>query len=154
MYSGSQHSSSGSNDSFDATPESKLTAFSPEDRKMTAKSYGPDLGGALLTAGSHDPFVTTHGKNKEVKLSATASTFQPFGNISGPNASSASHDHVPRSSSTTNTLGYKQSEALNAGDVGEFGMFTTETGASRCMKVTSIYGANARNLVEESLAVS
>jgi hypothetical protein len=155
MYSGSPHSSSGSNDSFDATPESKLTAFSPEDRKTTAKSFGPDTGGVLLTAGHHDPFVTPNAKNKEVKLSATASTFQPFGIIPGPTIPTTTSSTRVRSSPTTpSEFEYLQNAALNAGDVGEFGTFTTDTGASRCMKVTSIYGANALKLVEESLDVS
>jgi hypothetical protein len=151
---GSPHSSFDSNDGFDTTPESKLTAFSPEDRCVTGNSFGAKAGGAPLTAGYHDPFVTTNAKNKEVKLSATASTFQPFGINAGSSASASSATRVRSSSTTPGTLEYLQKETLNAGDVDRFGTFTTDTGASRCMKVTSLYGANAQKLVEASLAVS
>jgi hypothetical protein len=165
LFSDSPNSSSDSNEEFQATPDTRLTAFSPDDRSRRVaqmsdsidpadtmpKTFGANVGGAPLTAGHHDPFVTTNAKNKEVKLSATASAFEPFGIQAGPSNAAT---RVRSSSSTPGTLEYLQKETLNAGEVNQFGTFTTDTGASRCMKATSLYGLNAQKLVETSLAVS
>ena len=153
MYSGSPQSSSDSNEAFDGTPESKLTAFSPEDRAVAAKPFGVTIGGASLAAGPHDPFITPDTKGRDVKLSATASTFQPFAINAGPSPTYSSSTRVRSSSETPGTLEFLQKETLDAAEPDRFGTFTTDTGATRCMKVTSLYGANAQQLVESSLVV-
>jgi hypothetical protein len=150
LFSGSHHSSADSNEDLQASPETRLSAFSI-DRNVAANSFASNVGGAPLAANHNDPFVTTNEKHKEVKLSATASAFQPFGIHTGANNSNT---RVRSSSTTPGTLEYLQKETLNAGEVDRFGTFTTDTGATRCMKVTSLYGMNAQKLVEASLAVS
>ncbi|KAG9231638.1 RNA recognition motif 2-domain-containing protein [Amylocarpus encephaloides] len=146
MLSTSPHSSSGSNSSFDATPESKLTVFSPEDQ---AKSLGSKIRSNATTNDHQDPFVTS--KAKEVKLSATASAFQPFGIRPASNAyvsSTVCNSSSPLSSSNFES---NKNNMMSSAEMDQFGTFTTDTGASRCMKVVSIYGAQAEELVKASL---
>lgn len=149
MFAASPRSSTSSNRSYDATPESKLTAFSPEDRVPNPKSAAAKVGSTPLKAGHHDPFVT--GKPK---LSATAMAFQPFGIPSGQHAASSSAVRGRSSSMSPAPTDYSQKQKPTAAEADQYGTFTTNTGASRCMKIRSIYGAHVEKLVQESLAVS
>lgn len=87
----SPHSSSGGPDSFKGTPDTRVTAFSPDDgsakstrllkgltRSAPATSPVKSATGGYrgpLSPLSKDPFVTP-GRGKQ--LSPTASTFKPF----------------------------------------------------------------------------
>lgn len=89
----SPRSSSGGADSFKGTPDTRLTAFSPEDGSAKSSKLLKDLARSASATppvrlpvnssrGSisnldKDPFVTpTHGQ--ATRLSPTASTFRPF----------------------------------------------------------------------------
>ncbi|KAI0118940.1 RNA recognition motif 2-domain-containing protein [Nemania sp. FL0031] len=101
----SPHSSSDAANSFKGTPETRLTAFSPEDgsakstkapqalnirtQENRALRFGPVSRGALELPGSfirtnlhsdRDPFVSSSaiGANRIQKLSPTASVFLPY----------------------------------------------------------------------------
>ncbi|KAJ0336188.1 hypothetical protein COL154_008748 [Colletotrichum chrysophilum] len=102
----SPRSSVGGAESFKGTPDTRLTAFSPEEGSARSsrllKSLGQDspdttpsrfhsiaFGGAISNADK-DPFVTTTSNVALQKLSPTASAFQPFvGPVATP-------DHVRR----------------------------------------------------------
>ncbi|CAG8971934.1 hypothetical protein HYALB_00003269 [Hymenoscyphus albidus] len=144
----SPRSSASSNRSYEATPESKLTAFSPEDRVTLSKlkSTTSKASSTPLKAGHHDPFVTA-----KPKLSATAMAFQPFAVPSGQPAASSSAARGSSSSMSPIHADYSQKQNLNVGENDHYGTFTTNTGASRCMKISSIYGADVENLVAASL---
>lgn len=149
MFAASPRSSTSSNRSYDATPESKLTAFSPEDRVPNPKSTAAKVASTPLKAGHHDPFVT--GKPK---LSATALAFEPFGIPSGQHAASSSAGRGRSLSMSPAPTDYSQKQKQAPAESDQYGTFTTSTGASRCMKVRSIYGANVEELVQDSLGVS
>ncbi|KAI8233902.1 Meiosis protein mei2 [Colletotrichum sp. SAR 10_98] len=102
----SPRSSVGGAESFKGTPDTRLTAFSPEEGSARSsrllKSLGQDspdttpsrfhsiaCGGAISNADK-DPFITTTSNVALQKLSPTASAFQPFvGPVATP-------DHVRR----------------------------------------------------------
>ncbi|KAI8186821.1 Meiosis protein mei2 [Colletotrichum sp. SAR 10_70] len=102
----SPRSSVGGAESFKGTPDTRLTAFSPEEGSARSsrllKSLGQDspdttpsrfhsiaFGGAISNADK-DPFITTTSNVALQKLSPTASAFQP---LVGP---VATPDHVRR----------------------------------------------------------
>jgi hypothetical protein len=96
--------------------------------------------------GHDDPFVNDESKPKgEAKLSATASDFKPFALRAAPKVSSPSAEDK--------ALKYLQKE-IEASRVAHFGTFTTDTGATRCIKVSSVYGEDTLKLVTASLEVS
>jgi len=98
--------------------------------------------------GHDDPFVNDESKSKskgEAKLSATASDFKPFALRAAPKVSSPSADDK--------ALKYLQKE-IEASKIAHFGTFTTDTGATRCIKVSSVYGEDTLGLVNASLEVS
>ena len=130
MPSASPRSSPGAGESIEGTPDTTLTAFSPEDvrRASTASS----TSGVTLGASREDPFVTSQTRTT---LSAKASSFTP--------ASTAVVKDIAPAYITVNPPSSTQ-----------FGTFTTDTGASRCLKVTSIYDADVLRLVNATLEVS
>lgn len=110
----SPRSSSGGAESFKSTPDTRLTAFSPEDASTKSSKHLQDLTSSRSTvpqvslpvssyrsSASHqdkDPFITPCHQNA-TRLSPTASSFCPFtGNVnvlsegSGPVASVLSTD--------------------------------------------------------------
>ncbi|KAI8299723.1 hypothetical protein K4K61_010380 [Colletotrichum sp. SAR11_59] len=102
----SPRSSVGGAESFKGTPDTRLTAFSPEEGSARSsrllKSLGQDspdttpsrfhsiaFGGGISNADK-DPFITTTSNVALQKLSPTASAFQPFvGPVATP-------DHIRR----------------------------------------------------------
>ncbi|PQE16546.1 meiosis mei2 protein [Rutstroemia sp. NJR-2017a BBW] len=119
-YGQSPPSSTGAVESVQGTPNTALTAFSPEDVRP-AKSADSRPSSAPLSTNQQDPFVSAGPRSKaDQKLSATASAFQPFSYSVGP-------------SSTT------QTSQVPAVAYGSTANLVPDTGATRCIKVTSIY---------------
>ncbi|KAG9246370.1 RNA recognition motif 2-domain-containing protein [Calycina marina] len=121
----SPHSSQGEAESIRDTPDTTLTAFSPEDIRR-----GPIVssrGTIIASAGNRDdPFVTSSITGPKTTLSAQASAFTP-GFTATVNSSQSNADNVESS---------RQSTPNNV----QHGTFTTDTSASRCLKANSIYG--------------
>src|ERR1700712_3975022 len=85
-YGHSPPSSHGAVESAQGTPNTALTAFSPEDVKPP-KSADSRPSSAPLSTNHQDPFVTAGPRSKaDQKLSATASAFQPLIYSVGPSS--------------------------------------------------------------------
>lgn len=135
----SPQSSGAGVESFQATPDTRLTTFSPEDSlaKAAESTRSANLVGAegpsahlpvnvfrsSRTQVDKDPFVATpEGRLSQQKLSPTASTFRPFGNLAiqaSPHPASASvhaSGHaIPQLPSTLSTdIGLSRCLALGA----------------------------------------
>ncbi|TAQ90445.1 hypothetical protein B7494_g1292 [Chlorociboria aeruginascens] len=169
MHGQSPHSSSNdAAESTQGTPDTRFTAFSPEDArafKLTASASTA----TPLRASQHDPFVTTTSKSKaEQKLSATASSFQPFSfkvssASSVPTVAYGSASLTPLlSNPVPGTVQYLDSvvaahtspaPAAKHTGATQHGIFTTDTGATRCIKVASIYQDDVLPLVNLSLDI-
>ena len=163
MYGHSPHSSSDVAGSSEGTPDTRFTAFSPEDArpiKATEHTATPQR-----EATQQDPFITTSTKTKvEQKLSATASDFEPYSqNVGSAKTSNyaALYDGngtaaaaLPKVAENLRNLidqmpGYKllgnsahqqgSAKVASQGTVTQFGIFSTDTSATRCFQVTSIY---------------
>jgi hypothetical protein len=160
-YSQSPHSSSGAADSGEGTPDTRLTSFSPEDARLVKPSNTKSTG-TPLKASQQDPFVTTSSKPKgEQKLSATASAFQPFGLrvSSSSSAPVTTHGSAP----VPGTIQYldgviaaqlSPSSGTQHPELTQQGTFSTDTGATRCIKIANIYDGDVFHLVEASMNVS
>lgn len=140
----SPRSSIGSGEPLDATPASTVTAFSPEVVKYSDASLSASkVGNTAVMESLADPFVVPPTLPKlEVKLSATASEFQPLSLIVGNfNASG------PRNIK----LGEDQNEhAVGPKDTG----FAPDDKVARCLKITDTTNGNVVELVDASLTVS
>lgn len=133
----SPHSSSGHADSAEGTPDTSLTAFSPEDARPPRAPGTSPSGGLSFDGVQHDPFVTTTTAQQSTRvLSATATAFRPLGLGSSPSSITPSIITPPSTSSTT-----------------QFGTFSTDTAASRCMKIFGIYDVEVIALVNASIKV-
>ncbi|KAM3073805.1 hypothetical protein ACMFMG_008430 [Clarireedia jacksonii] len=149
-YGHSPPSSHGAVESVQGTPNTALTAFSPEDVRPP-KPADSRPSSAPLSSNHQDPFVTAGPRSKaDQKLSATASAFQPFSYSVGP-SSTTQTAQIPAVAygSTTNlvpgTVQYldnvvaSHSSPVRVPEVTSYGRFSTDTGATRYIKVTSIY---------------
>ncbi|KXH28419.1 RNA recognition domain-containing protein 2 [Colletotrichum nymphaeae SA-01] len=137
----SPHSSVGAADSFKGTPDTRLTAFSPEESatrssrllksiaqaspETTPSRFPSSAFGSVLSSAEKDPFITTSSNTSHQKLSPTASTFQPFSSPLDKNAEFAILDRDRQSASSVFPTGVR--------DVGEL---------SECL----IIGSQNRNL--------
>ncbi|KAK1598814.1 RNA recognition domain-containing protein 2 [Colletotrichum navitas] len=90
----SPHSSIGGAESFKGTPDTRLTAFSPEggstrssrllkstsqdSPETTPSRYSTSAFGSVTSSAEKDPFIAVKPNSGHQKLSPTASTFQPF----------------------------------------------------------------------------
>ncbi|KAK2000497.1 RNA recognition domain-containing protein 2 [Colletotrichum falcatum] len=90
----SPHSSIGGAESFKGTPDTRLTAFSPEGGSArssrllkstsqdspdtTPSRYSTSAFGSVASSAEKDPFIGAKSNPGHQKLSPTASTFQPF----------------------------------------------------------------------------
>ncbi|KAI3547220.1 RNA recognition domain-containing protein 2 [Colletotrichum abscissum] len=137
----SPHSSVGAADSFKGTPDTRLTAFSPEESatrssrllksivqaspETTPSRFPSSAFGNVLSSAEKDPFITTSSNTCHQKLSPTASTFQPFSSPLDKNAEFAILDRDRQSASSVFPTGVR--------DVGEL---------SECL----IIGSKNRNI--------
>jgi hypothetical protein len=171
MFGQSPHSSSGLGGSSEGTPDTRFTMFSPDDARPS-KAANEQAGGTPLRNSQQDPFVSTATKIKvEQKLSATATAFKPFGlNVAsttvpsfGMSATAALPGKVQQLNDLLNQmnpsrgskLGNATIHGVQQGPFSQEGIFSTDTGATRCLKITSIYKVeNIHQIVTSSLAVS
>ncbi len=153
----SPHSSSGPADSLKGTPETRLTAFSPEDDSAKSAKAAQSLGVrtqenrtlrfALPPRGTfeipsslagvdlyteRDPFVDP---NRPQKLSPTASVFLPHPNALPINGPGIEPIRQQRDDSTRNR-GSDQQSATNSQQV-KFAhtILSTDTNLSRCLVI-------------------
>ncbi|KAE9374888.1 hypothetical protein N431DRAFT_405942 [Stipitochalara longipes BDJ] len=163
----SPYSAYGGGESFEGTPETKLTSFSPEDGSVNNFAVPKSATNPMNTV--HDPFVGSSGKPKtEAKLSATASSFEPFGlglNFGSLSLTKSTTLKAPKSAiampGTTQYLESIIAAAENsprrgapapssAPQVTKGGFFSTESIANRHLKVIGIFIDDIRDRVEQS----
>ena len=156
----SPYSSSGNADSVSGTPDTRLSGFSPDDIRIARSSGAIKPLATPQNEGQHDPFVSN--QNLDQKLSATALPFQPTlipGRAAMP-ASSAANSSAPPLPGSAQFLCQQIAEdtppprAPDPIEILKFGVFTTDTGASRSIKVSGIYGSHVMPAVQASLDVS
>lgn len=142
------------------TPSTRITSFSPEDCRDKSfnlvKSTTSNLG--------HDPFVGPSFKPKpEAKLSATATSFEPYGLgfSSHPSAKlMTSMAPIPGTAQYLKSIIAAEEKSPNrqqvssTSEVTKMGYFTTETLASRHLKVASFFKEDIRSQVQQSIEVS
>lgn len=155
MSSQSPYSSSDHGYSAEGTPDTSLTAFSPEEVRPSRPSNASSTGAVTLGAGQHDPFVTSAQPTAR-SLSATASTFRPLALGMEAKSSSAPQDIL--ASSAIQAVQPECGNHLNSvyGSIAsptQFGTFSTDTGARRNLKISSIYDAEVKPLVDASMEV-
>ncbi|KAI0546247.1 RNA recognition motif 2-domain-containing protein [Xylaria curta] len=154
----SPHSSSGAADSFKGTPETRLTAFSPEDGSAKSASaphslnarpqenrtlrFAPNARGLELPSSfvrtnlqsERDPFVSssTIGANRTQKLSPTASVFLPYPGFlhNGPVPEPVGQQ---RDDATENQGPNQQSIAIPQQVSFVHAILSTDTKMSRCL---------------------
>ncbi|KAI1426697.1 RNA recognition motif 2-domain-containing protein [Xylaria sp. FL1777] len=158
----SPHSSSGAADSFKGTPETRLTAFSPEDGSAKSSKasqslsvrtqenrtirFGPtprgtlELPSSFVRANLHserDPFVSSSavGANRTQKLSPTASVFLPYPSALPTNNPVIEPIRQQRDDPTGNR-GADQQSATNPQQI-KFAhtILSTDTNLSRCLVI-------------------
>ncbi|KAH8598070.1 RNA recognition motif 2-domain-containing protein [Bisporella sp. PMI_857] len=159
-------------ESLSGTPDTTLTAFSPEE-VLRRGSIASSIGGVSLDTGRYDdpstgikdddadlpdgsskivagrseltvsdPFVTT---NTRKTLSATASVFKP-----GSSGESSGSITIGGSITPYQAQFGVIANQKTANDT-TFGVFTTSTKATRCLKIESIYDADAGPLIKKLL---
>ncbi|KAG4429448.1 hypothetical protein IFR05_015070 [Cadophora sp. M221] len=133
-------------ESVQNTPYTTLTAFSPEDARVPQSST---TRSAMGPPGTHnDPFVTSAKSKAEQKLSATASSFKPFGlRGSSMATSSSSSGPIPGTTQYLDAVIEKASPSRTDAEM-SFGVFTTSTMMSRNIKVSSIMKNDVMPLIE------
>ncbi|KAF7875068.1 hypothetical protein EAF04_002240 [Stromatinia cepivora] len=143
--------SNGAFESIQGTPNTAITAISPEDARIP-KPLATDSRASSVTqsaANQHDPFITAGTTSRaSAQLSATASAFQPL-HLYGPavGTPAAGSLIVNGSGSATlipGTIQYLDNVVASQSPVREteitsYGKFSTDTGATRCLKITDIY---------------
>ncbi|KAI0816385.1 RNA recognition motif 2-domain-containing protein [Xylaria sp. FL0064] len=158
----SPHSSSGAADSFKGTPETRLTAFSPEDGSAKSSRASQSLSvrtqdnrtfrfaatprGTLELPSSfvrtnlhseRDPFVSSSatGANRTQKLSPTASVFLPYPSVLPANSSAIESIRQQRDDST-GSRGTDQQPAINLQqEKFTHTVLSTDTNLSRCLVI-------------------
>lgn len=153
----SPHSSSGAADSFKGTPETRLTAFSPEDgsAKSATQSLGArtqenralrfmptsrgalDLQSSFVRTNLHserDPFVSSSvaAASGTQKLSPTASVFLPYPSAH-PNDSAIQLVGQQRDDSTGNQGADQQLVTNSQAIKFVHAIISTDTDVSRCL---------------------
>lgn len=158
-YTNSPHSSL-RDESIQGTPQTTLTAFSPEDARgfkvtSTRSSERPQQ------AAQADPFVSASKTKQDQKLSATASSFQPFGlrvRSTAPASTSASTSRpIPGTTQYLDAVIEKENSparSVQEIELTQFGTFTTSTLLSRTVKIASVYKTDVMPLVQASWKVS
>jgi hypothetical protein len=154
----SPHSSSGAADSFKGTPDTRLTAFSPDDGsaksskapqslsvgarenrtlRFVANPRGPlELPSPFVRTNLHserDPFVSSSapGGNRTQKLSPTASVFLPYHGVLA-NGSATEPIGQQRDESASNQDPDQQSSS-NTQVKFAHNILSTDTDLSRCL---------------------
>lgn len=141
-------------ESVQNTPYTTLTAFSPEDVRVPQSSTSRSGMGPPATHS--DPFVTSaKSKAEQQKLSATASTFQPFGMRGSSKATAPSGPGpIPGTTQYLDAV-IEKANSPNRGDWEmSFGVFTTSTMMSRNIKVSSVMKNEVMPLIEASWKVT
>ncbi|TGO69124.1 hypothetical protein BOTNAR_0015g00400 [Botryotinia narcissicola] len=143
--------SNGAFESIQGTPNTAITAISPEDARVPKQSATDSRASSVTTAANqHDPFVTTGTTTSRAsaQLSATASAFQPL-HLYGPAVGAPITGNLIANGSGSTTLipGTIQyldnvvasQSPVRESEVTSYGKFSTDTGATRCIRVTDIY---------------
>ncbi|KAJ2986435.1 hypothetical protein NUW58_g5033 [Xylaria curta] len=164
----SPHSSSGAADSFKGTPETRLTAFSPDDGSAKSSKapqslnvrahdnrtlrFTPNARGALELPSSfvrtnlhseRDPFVSssTIGASRTQKLSPTASVFLPYPSVptNGPsNGLITESVGQQRDDSTNSRASDLQPITISQQGNVVYDTLSTDRGMSRCLIIADV----------------
>ncbi|KAH8683274.1 hypothetical protein BGZ60DRAFT_215863 [Tricladium varicosporioides] len=152
-------SSSGSNRSLGATPESKNTDFlSPEPKSSSGKSstlkqtISPRQDGS--SDDPNDVFIDSINSKRKGGLSATAHAFQPYAIPHAPAPGAGLSRSLPVKQAPTTVdpnIAFLTDSLLATSKTTKIGIFTTDTRSSRFLKIVSILGAQVKLLVDASL---
>ncbi|RAL60197.1 hypothetical protein DID88_000818 [Monilinia fructigena] len=143
--------SNGAFESIQGTPNTALTAISPEDGRVPKSTTTESRPSSVAqnSANQHDPFVTSSTTSRaSAQLSATASAFQPL-QLYGPAGGTPAAGNLIANGSGVATLipgtvqyldnvVASQSPARDT-EITSYGKFSTDTSATRCIRVTDIY---------------
>jgi len=130
------------------TPDTKITAFSPEDVRGL-KGSGTKYTNTLSIAEEHDPFVSSSstyngkGKAKVSGLSATAPEFDPYKNKDDVNGGMVSEAlrggaPIPGTAEHLTAIIAAENSPSKRPEATHFGVFTTSMDKSRNFKITGI----------------
>lgn len=150
-FTDSPHSSL--NHSLGGTPDTRLTAFSPEDTRIHGNTHFAAT--PQKNVAPNDPFVSA----RKPKLSATALAFQPFAlrAVSTVTAVQAKREPIPGSAehlvSIIEAAEGPAREPVEA-EVMSFGMFTRNTLKTRNIRVSSLVNRDVISVIEASIMVS
>jgi hypothetical protein len=151
--------------SIEGTPDTKFTSFSPEELKGS-NSYAAAKTATTPLKSVHDPFFSTSTKAKvEQKLSATATSFQPFGlKYASPSSAKSMPSQASRSSAPIPGTAQHLQQIIEAEEnsprrrtqieITQSGTFTTNTRAGRHIKISSIFLTDVSQVVQASMDVS
>jgi hypothetical protein len=144
--------------SLEGTPDTRLTAFSPEDGRVP-KNVGTATATPQKPGNQHDPFVSATKPKLEQKLSATASSFKPYTlrtNISGIEAQVTHHEPIPGSAAhLANIIATATASEPIEPEITSSGVFTTSTMKTRNLRIWSSTQLNrdVMPVIETSLKV-
>ncbi|OWP05060.1 RNA recognition domain-containing protein [Marssonina coronariae] len=145
--------SSSRDESVQGTPQTNLTMFSPEDVRLYEYNAPANRSAERpQQASQNDPFVSSSSTQSKAdqKLSATASTFQPWG-LRVPGSKSTSGPIPGSKEFLTDQIEKATSPSRSSGsETTQFGQFTSNSRVSRCIKISSVYKKDIMPLVEAS----
>lgn len=150
-FTDSPHSSL--NHSLGGTPDTRLTAFSPEGARVYDNAHSAAT--PQKNVAPNDPFVSA----RKPKLSATASAFQPFAlrALSTVPVVQAKREPIPGSAehlvSIIEAAEGPARETIEA-EVMSFGMFTRNTLRTRNIRVSSLVNHDVISVIEACIMVS
>lgn len=153
----SPQSSCGGVESIQGTPNTNLTAVTPDDPRGKGKGKCVEQTGAAFNAAvNHDPFVSGSGSSsggtiftsKEQKLSATALAFHPATKSSATSSTTIKAAAGPLPGTLEHV---QQAIAQHAAEAASttciqatsYGTFSTDAGIGRCFKVTDAFQTDA-----------
>ncbi|RFU35802.1 hypothetical protein B7463_g517, partial [Scytalidium lignicola] len=151
----------GAGESLEGTPDTRLTAFSPEDTKNSKQEGHPNTGSSQKTE-SNDPFVSTDPvRENDQKLSPDASIFLPFylkiGSAATPQPTTGgglgatfSIDHVNHHLRDPATTSTSKLSTVSQNEQSTFGNFSAGIGATRCLKITGKYNEDIQKIVHDT----
>lgn len=136
-------------ESFEGTPDTRITAFSPEDVRPM-KLSAVQSSGTPLRGVHHDPFITSAPKPK---LDATVPSFQPYGLRAAPIPAVRLAAPIPGTAQYLTAI-IKNASTPPQAEATQSGVFTTSSNTSRCMKLSSNYPASIPDQLDASKTVS
>lgn len=180
----SPHSSTGLVDSFKGTPDTRFSAFSPEEGSSKSHRAPHSVGGSIRESGpikfrfgtphslnlpsreplfhrdnsvGRDPFVSSSGPDQQIgrRLSPTASSFAPSTAFLGTRSSKSDFTYR-KADGNTNEAAKETDQDLRSksGDISPREELSTDVGISRCVMIMDAVRGNGVRLLEVEQYIS